>query len=85
MTASPDHEHVWGPLTHAPLTGNPVRPCQIPGCRVVYMDLGEPEPECQWFHACHNLANGTVHHNILGDVPTCGLCAAMLDLELTRD
>lgn len=29
---------------------------------------------CQWFALCGRPATGTVHHPILGDVPTCDRC-----------
>jgi hypothetical protein len=36
---------------------------------------------CHWFALCENVADGTVWHPILGSVPTCERCRAMLDLE----
>lgn len=34
-----EHEHVWGPVEYARLTGNPHRKCQVDGCRFVSLDL----------------------------------------------
>lgn len=37
---------------------------------------------CDWFALCPNPSDGTVHHPILGDVPTCERCAHKLELKL---
>jgi len=38
-----EHQHVWGPVEHARLTGNPHRKCQ--GCRFVSLDLDDDDDE----------------------------------------
>lgn len=38
---------------------------------------GQPLPDgqlCEWFALCLRPATGTVHHPVLGDVPTCDRC-----------
>lgn len=37
---------------------------------------------CQWYAFCVIDAVGTVHHPILGDVPTCQRCATKHELDL---
>lgn len=41
MTA--EHEHQWGPVEHAHMTGNPHRKCQVEGCGFVSLDLHDDE------------------------------------------
>ncbi len=40
-----NHEHVYGPVEHARITGNPHRKCQHPGCRQVSLDLDDDDCE----------------------------------------
>ena len=37
---------------------------------------------CQWFALCVRDAAGVVAHPVLGEVPTCTVCAASHDLAL---
>lgn len=37
--ADNEHEHVWGPVEHAHMTGNPHRKCQVEYCHFVTLDL----------------------------------------------
>lgn len=39
------HEHQFGPVVHARMTGEPHRKCQFPGCKVVSLDLDDEEEE----------------------------------------
>lgn len=34
-----EHEHQWGPVERAHMTGNPHRKCQVPGCKQITLDL----------------------------------------------
>jgi hypothetical protein len=46
MTDFIDHEiHEWGPVQQARFTGNPYRPCVIPGCREISLDLFDEEED----------------------------------------
>ena len=36
MSTETDHEHDFGPMEIAPMTGNPHRKCQVEGCRVSF-------------------------------------------------
>lgn len=42
-----EHEHKWGPVEWANLTGNPHRKCQVEGCRFVSLDLSDDDGEGQ--------------------------------------
>lgn len=42
-----DHEHVFGPVEEARMTGNPHRKCQVPGCNVIDMDLEDDDGEAE--------------------------------------
>ena len=37
------HEHTWGPVEYARLTGNPHRKCQVVGCWMVSLDLDDDD------------------------------------------
>jgi hypothetical protein len=37
---------------------------------------------CQWLALCVRDADGVVEHPVLGEVPTCTVCAASHDLTL---
>lgn len=39
---------------------------------------------CQWFVLCTRVADGVVRHPVLGDVPTCSICASRLGLVLVN-
>lgn len=56
-------------------------PAHDAGCRRCGLPV-DFSPRCQWFSACRNAAAGTVVHPVLGDVPTCGRCADLLNLHL---
>lgn len=51
MTAPPlwlygeegEHEHKWGVVEIAPMTGNPHRRCEVLGCRFITLDLDDPK------------------------------------------
>jgi len=45
MSTETDHEHDFGPMEIAPMTGNPHRKCQVEGCRVVSLDFDDDETE----------------------------------------
>jgi len=42
-----DHEHSWGPVTLARLTGNPHRRCEDPECDFITLDLTDDEDELE--------------------------------------
>lgn len=38
-----EHEHQWGEVENAFITGNPHRKCQVPGCKSITLDLIDDE------------------------------------------
>lgn len=52
-----DHEHKWGPVEIAWITGNPHRKCQISGCHFITLDLHDDE-----------LTNWTVDYEIRSSI-----------------
>lgn len=44
----------------------------------------DPEGRCEWFGLCPNPAAGHVVHPVLGNVPTCQLCADRFELPLVK-
>lgn len=45
MTLFLDHDHQWGPIEHARMTGNPHRKCVLDGCRTITLDLYDDEDD----------------------------------------
>lgn len=39
------HNHVWGNVEYARMTGNPHRKCLVPGCGVISLDLDDDDLE----------------------------------------
>ncbi len=40
-----DHEHIYGPVERAWITGNPHRKCLVDGCRFVSLDLSDDDDD----------------------------------------
>lgn len=43
MGPAGEHDHVWGPVEHAFMTGNPHRKCTVEGCRHITLDLHDDD------------------------------------------
>ena len=38
-----EHDHVWGPVETAWMTGNPHRKCRVEGCKVITLDIHDED------------------------------------------
>ena len=60
MLSAQEHDHIWGPVEHARITGNPHLKCQVLGCRDISLDL---EGAMHWPQL------GRSHWHIVTNVP----------------